>query len=347
MRQARAAVRAAPSRPAPLECGADPASAGWLSWIRDGAQVQVENMDARADYLVLGASGAIGTWVLPALMSKPGVRVVAVSRRPPEARHPGLAWERHDLYAASGPASGAMDARHVIGAGPLDGLAALAERAAWRAGTRVAALSSMSLLTKRDSPDPAERASIARLGDAERRLRALAQARGWHLSLLRPTLVWGSGLDRSLTPLVSLARRWGVLPLPAGARGLRQPVHASDLAAALLVAAEQPAPAGTVRTLAMPGGEVLPFDRMLARCLAVAAPHARLLRLPDLPARVLGGLMRRLPGRSRTLAVQLARARADLHVEGPSGWSELGLSPRRFDPHPEDFVPRVIRLPSR
>lgn len=309
--------------------------------------MQVETADSRADYLVLGASGAIGIWVLPALLSRPGTRVVAVSRHAPVALHPGLSWVRHDLYAASRTATGALDARHVISAGPLDGLAALAEHAPWRAGTRVAALSSMSLLTKGDSPDPVERASIARLGDAERRLRALARSRHWHLSLLRPTLVWGSGLDRSLTPLVSLARRWGVLPLPSGARGLRQPVHASDLAAALVAATETPAALGATMTLAMPGGEVLPFDRMLARCLAVAAPNARLLRVPDLPARALGALMRHLPGRSRTLAVQLARARADLHVEGPSGWAELGLSPRAFDPHSEDFAPRVLRLESR
>ena len=46
-------------------------------------------------------------------------------------------------------------------------------------------------------------------------------------TIFRPTLIYGTGRDRSLAPIARFARRWRVLPLPVGARGLRQPVHAA------------------------------------------------------------------------------------------------------------------------
>ena len=60
----------------------------------------------------------------------------------------------------------------------------------------------------------------------------VAAERGIACTVFRPTLIYGAGTDRSLAPIARFARRWRVLPVPLGANGLRQPVHARDLAAA-------------------------------------------------------------------------------------------------------------------
>lgn len=286
------------------------------------------------DWLVFGATGAVGRFVLARLQVR-GETVLAVSRGAPPAWCATLdrvAWARADLY---GDTDRALHARQVLSAGPLDGFAAWCLRAGWPTGTRIVALSSMSAVTKQASPDAAERALAQRLVEAENALLDVAKARGWPVTLLRPTLIWGAGVDRSLSPLVALGRQWGFLPLPVGARGLRQPVHADDLAQAMIVAASRADLDHAV--LPLPGGETIAFRDMLVRSLAAAAPQVRLLPVPDLLARPAEWVLAHLPGRAATLAAQLQRSREDLLVAGDTGWSRLDIAPRGFAPAARAF----------
>lgn len=291
-------------------------------------------------WLLFGATGAVGGHVLARLAAR-GEGVLAVSRER-QADADGVRWAQGDVFVPS-PDLGRSIARQasgdwppaVISAGPLDGFVDWAMRQPLPAGLRIVALSSMSAETKRDAGDPAERALAARLQRAETALLEAAGTRGWAVTLLRPTLIWGAGLDRSLSPLVRLSRRTRLLPLPRGSNGLRQPVHAEDLAVALIRACNRPELAGA--TLSLPGGETLGFADMLRRSLAAAAPGARVVQLPDaLFAPVLAALRRGSP-RMRAAANALARSRCDLVVTDP-GWHRLGLTPRAFTPSVEAFV---------
>src|SRR5699024_643527 len=143
----------------------------------------------------------------------------------------------------------------IVSLGPLDAFAQ------WHAqvdtgARRVLALGSTGVHDKRDSADPADRDVAQRLAAAEARLFETAAARGTAATVLRPTLIYGGGRDRSLTPLAALARRLRVLPLPRSARGMRQPVHVDDVAAAVVAALAAPAAHG--RAFDLPGGETLP-----------------------------------------------------------------------------------------
>lgn len=288
-------------------------------------------------WLVLGASGGVGAAVLGRLGEVAAGRCVhAVSRSPrecPPVAGASPVWHQGDLNTLDPRALPVPT--HVVSAGPLDAFSAMVARADWPAGTVVVALSSMSATTKfAGSSHGSERAVAQRLLDAEAFLAARSRRMEWKLVVLRPTLIWGAG-DRSITPLLALASRMGMLPLPSGARGLRQPVHAVDLARALVQAALFPGigpgpwPA--------PGGEVLAFDEMLARCLAVAVPRARLLRVPDLPCRVLEAVLSVFPGTTGRAASQLRRARSDLDVGEATLWPALGIEPRGFSPDAGSF----------
>jgi nucleoside-diphosphate-sugar epimerase len=164
----------------------------------------------------------------------------------------------------------------IVSLGPLDVFADAVARHGV-ASRRVIAIGSTGVHSKADSPDPAERELAARLAQAERRL-ADALAGRATLALLRPTLVYGHGLDRSLTPLVEFARRRGWLVLPRTARGRRQPVHVDDVAAAVLACLQASTPIDAA--IDVPGGETLPFDALVARTLARRAPGATLWRVP-------------------------------------------------------------------
>ena len=283
-------------------------------------------------WLVFGLTGMVGEGLLA--QWRPGdAPLLGVSRSPPQSTD-AVRWLAGALPGPLElPACGA-----IASLGPLDAFADWLERSPL-APARVVALGSTSVHGKRDSPDPAERALALALRTAELRLAAVAAERGFALTVLRPTLIYGNGRDRSLSRLVAAARRWRVLPLPANARGLRQPVHVEDVAAAVLTCLREPRPRPGFFDL--PGGETLPFDQMAARAIAAGAPGARLVRVPGWLFRLgVRGLrwVARAPGLGEGFLDRLGQ---DLVYDGGPARTALGHSPRGFRPGPEAFPPRA------
>ncbi|HLT44661.1 MAG TPA: NAD-dependent epimerase/dehydratase family protein [Luteimonas sp.] len=275
--------------------------------------------------LVFGGSGQVGAALLPRLRAA-GWDVLAVSRTAREDA-PGLRWLQGDLTRGSDDLPAAVDA--IISCGPLDRFAQ------WYAGTpvrapRVVAFGSTSAVVKQDSADAGERDLAQRLAHGERGVFAAAAARGAHATVLRPTLVYGAGRDQTIARMARFASRWRVLPIPAGATGLRQPVHVDDLAAAT-VAVLDAAPAFG-RGYDLPGGETLPFREMAARTLAALPGAPRLLELPA-PLFSTLATLGRWSGRGRGVGDgAIARLRQDLVFDAGPAARDFGYAPRRFSP---------------
>jgi nucleoside-diphosphate-sugar epimerase len=278
-------------------------------------------------WLVFGLSGQVGAALRAALVAGEA-ELVAVSRQPPDDA-PGLRWIRGQLGPELAVGDG-FDA--VISLGPLDRFSCWFERSGL-APARVVALGSTSVHSKSASPDPAERELAARLAQAEARLAAACADRRSACALLRPTLIYGGG-ERSLSRIAGLARRWRWLPLPSDATGRRQPVHAGDLAAAVLACLRSPA--AIVGSYDLPGGETLAYDEMLRRVLAVAAPRARILRLPAPLFRAGVRLLRPL-GLGGAGEGLLSRFNRDLVFDAGPARRDLGYAPRPFQPRADMF----------
>jgi nucleoside-diphosphate-sugar epimerase len=268
------------------------------------------------DILLLGASGMVGR----AVLAEAPERVVAVSRSPQAMSR----WLVADLYRDPIPFAG----QTVLSAGPLDGLVAWLGRESPRGLKRIVALSSTSVHTKQDSADPQERALAARLRDAEALLVAWCASRDVRWTILRPTLIYDDAFGGALGRFVAIARRFGAVALPSDARGLRQPVHAGDVAGAMRAALVREA--ARDRAYDLPGGETLDYRRMVARTLAIAAPGARLLTLPPRLFAFAGPAVRRLPALAALTPEVLARMREDLVFDAAPAARDIGHSPRRF-----------------
>ena len=106
---------------------------------------------------------------------------------------------------------------------------------------RVVAFSSTSVLTKQDAGVPAEREMLRKLADAELTIAAACEQHSVGWTILRPALIYTEGRDTNITPLSRLIRRFGFMPRVGGGPGLRQPVHAEDLATGAIAAASSPA----------------------------------------------------------------------------------------------------------
>ena len=270
------------------------------------------------DIAVLGATGQIGRFLLPKFCSA-GKSVLALSRNPPTpsaaAANPG--WLRADLHGRM-PALDQIET--LISLGPLDALVAWLLRDRPTALHRIIAFSSMSAESKRDSLDPAERELAARLHDSEQQLLALGRAHKIAVTIFRPTLIYGAGTDRSLTHL---------LPIPLAATGLRQPVHAEDLADACFAVLDRPVSFGRIYPLG--GGERLSF-RAVCRRIGAGLPKTVLpVPLPSWLLRI--ALLLRGNAKSGAVsAMAIRRLRHDLVADNSAAVHDFGYAPRSFYP---------------
>jgi nucleoside-diphosphate-sugar epimerase len=264
---------------------------------------------AKGPVLVLGASGQIGRSLL-ARLAAAGRPAIALCRRPPRDLAASAHWLARDLtqpldLAAHRPAV----AVHATGAWLL-----MPHLAALRgAGVgRLICFSSTSLLAKAGSTSAGERKIVRVLADAE----SAVAAGDIPWTVLRPTLIYGLGLDRNVTAAAAFIRRWRFFPLGGPGRGLRQPVHADDLAAAAMALLEDEANLG--RAFNLGGAESLTYRAMIERIFRVLDLPPRFLRLP---------LLTRIPGRVGAVA---RRMEQDLAFDRGEFWQHMGLSPRKF-----------------
>jgi hypothetical protein len=153
----------------------------------------------------------------------------------------------------------------------------------------VVACSSSSVLTKRFAANRADQELVERLSQAESRVEGSARAAGIPCHILRPTLIYGQAGaygDQNLSRLIQWMARVPLLPIPARS-GLRQPIHARQLAAVALHLADHPGAAES--PLAIGGDEGLSYGTMLRRLQAAVlrdhpqhpAGRCRLLPLPN------------------------------------------------------------------
>ena len=259
--------------------------------------------------LVLGASGQIGRCLLRRLAAA-GCPAIAVCRRPEPALAPEAEWLARDLTRPLDLGDRRpVAAIHATGAWLLPAqLPALAA-----AGVqRLVCFSSTSVLAKAESSSAGDRDVARQLAEAEAAVAASTIA--W--TILRPALVYGLGLDRNVSAAARFIRRWRWFPLAGPGTGLRQPVHADDLAAAAVALLEGGVAIG--ERFNVGGGETLSYRAMIERVFRVLDIPPRFRRLPFLNL---------LPGRIGAMA---ARMEQDLAFDDGELWSRLELMPRKF-----------------
>ncbi|WP_419253941.1 SDR family oxidoreductase [Caulobacter sp. ErkDOM-YI] len=273
--------------------------------------------------LVLGATSLIGGYLLDRLRAA-GVDPVAVSRRPPSGEACWLDADLSDPHLEDGLPPVAT----VFSLSPIWLLPAALPALKARGMTRLVAFSSTSRFTKQASDVPAERAVAASLADAEAAVERFCASQGVAWTVLRPTLIYDEGRDGNVSRLASLIRRFGVLPLSGQGEGLRQPVHAQDLAIGALAAAT--ATAAQNRAYDLVGGETLTYRQMATRVFEGLGRRPVVVSLP--PA--LFGLMLKaaspfLPGATAAMG---ARMGVDLTFDSRDATRDFGWAPRDFRP---------------
>ena len=285
---------------------------------------------------VLGARSLVGACLLP-LLAQAGWQVTAYSRRAARPAGDGMSWRQ--IKDAPSPLvpfpmreGSSLDWVCAAPIWVLPKYFALLEAQGTR---RVVVLSSTSRYTKDDSSDPEEQAVARRLAEAEARVQAWAESRGVEWTILRPTLIYGLGRDKNIAELARFIRRFGFFPVFGKAGGLRQPVHAEDVAGAC-VAALRSAAAGN-HAYNLSGGEILPYREMVGRIFVAMKRRPRQVTVPLSAFRLAVFCLRWFPRYRNWSAAMAERMNRDMVFGHADAARDLNFSPRPFQIADDDL----------
>jgi len=288
--------------------------------------------------LVTGASSQLGVFLLPRLQQA-GFRVLAVSRRAPRSAmnvSEQVAWQHPDsLLDETAAAECKLDwqPQHLVSCGPLDLACALITRQT--SLKRLVAFSTSSVLTKTGSLNRGEKARMLKIQHAETQLQKLCEDRDIALVLLRPTLIYGCGLDKNISVLARFGCRFGFIPVSGNAAGLRQPVHADDLAAVTVEALSTDQ--ANRLTSEVCGGSTLTYREMAEKIADCCGVKVRVLAIPPWLLIAAVQVMSIFPAYRAFNGEMVRRQGSDMVFDDTALRAALNYQPRAFNPSGCDF----------
>jgi uncharacterized protein YbjT (DUF2867 family) len=273
--------------------------------------------------MVTGGSGFLGGYVLRAAAAR-GHQVVALARSQ-TAAGAVTALGARPVFGDLNDAYSLIEALTSAGSDALLNLASLGFGhapviidATERAGIKRAVFVSTTAVTTR-LPASSKRVRLA----AEESIRGSALE--W--TILRPTMIYGDPGDRNLSRLLPLLCRVPVLPVP-GSRHLQQPVHAADVADAVLAAAERPE--APLHTYDVAGPEPLTFTELLQTAACAVASRTRFVPVPLSPVIAAARGYELLSRNPRIRVEQVRRLAEDKAFAIDDAMRDLAYAPRSF-----------------
>jgi nucleoside-diphosphate-sugar epimerase len=286
-------------------------------------------MPDRKTCVVLGGSSQAGSWLVPSLIES-GWTAHLISRglKPQFDYGAKGVWHNLDLRSIDAQFP-ALEARVVF-----DTLGVASDWLERMRGTgvrRVISFSSTSVLTKANSDDPVDIRAVQELREREQAFAETCVRLQVDRTILRPTLIYGGKFgDRTVNDIARVIRLFGFFPVFGNAAGLRQPVHADDLAKACMLVCDNPGALN--RSYNIGGGEVLPYREMVERIFAAMGKPPRFVRIP-LPAFEVAATIARLHPRYRHIRSSMAeRMEQDMTFPNDEAISDFGYAPRHFEP---------------
>lgn len=292
----------------------------------------VPNMNKRAG--LLGATSLVGEQLLQQ-MSRQDWHVTAFSRQSRVSIDPAIEWQQLDCQGSGEKIITKNSIPFWLCVAPIWVLPAYFDLLLAYGARRIVVLSSTSRFTKPISCDMNEQKIACQLISGEKQVQSWANAHHIDWIILRPTLIYGYGRDKNITEIARFIQRFNFFPVFGSAQGLRQPIHAADVASAC-ISALNTSPASN-HCYNLIGGETISYREMVTRIFQALDLTPRIVTVPLwLFHFVLWGL-RWLP-RYRHWTVEMAkRMNQDLIFENCDTKRDLDIFPRPFSLTADDL----------
>jgi nucleoside-diphosphate-sugar epimerase len=278
---------------------------------------------------VIGATSLVGDCLLKQLVQS-GISVAAYSRRDRVSNVVGVDWQRLDAAEV-----GDRSIKHWVSLAPITALSGCFSLLEAQGARRVVVLSSTSRFTKVDSSNPDEKAYALRFAEAEAQFQSWAENLGIEWVILRPTLIYGLKRDTNVGEIARFIQRFGFFPLLGQAKGLRQPIHAQDVAGACLAALQAPSAAN--RSYNISGAETLTYREMVSRIFIAIHRQPRVFSIPLWPFKMAVAVLRLLPRYRLWTTAMAERMNQDLVFDHSDAARDFGFQPREFKLSSDDI----------
>ncbi|MDM8565280.1 NAD-dependent epimerase/dehydratase family protein [Candidatus Halobeggiatoa sp. HSG11] len=273
-----------------------------------------------SNIIVAGATNQIGHFLLLRLQ-----KAIAISRQT-YPNTDNITWLKIDLKTEILPLE---TPSKLFYSAPLPLLPPLLERLPKTTLLkRVIVLSSTSCFTKENSTDFNEQAIANQLIQAELALIKECQQRNIAWTILRPTLVYGCGLDKNITFIANFIRRFGFFPIVGQGSGLRQPVHADDLAKACIQVASSE---NTInKTYNLTGGQTLSYRDMVITIFKFLGKKPHIISISPSLFKAIISCISWLPKYSHLSTAMVTRINQDLCFDHTAAQHDFDYQPRKF-----------------
>jgi uncharacterized protein YbjT (DUF2867 family) len=279
--------------------------------------------EEKQQVLVLGGGSLVGKYLIP-LLAENGYRGFVVSRKKMDA---GLhfAWlPTNEVQDASWHLH---DRAIIISLWPLWLLGPV--MAQFLGASQLITLSSTSLFGKANSLDPQEQSLVKKIASAEEVVRVNSETFRIPYTILRPTLIYDCINDQNITFIAKMIKRLGFFMVSGEAMGLRQPIHAQDVAQAIVNSINNKGAYN--KSFNITGGETVTYFTMIRR---VAEALGKPIRILSFPTMMLKNMLRVVRALNLTnLSPSLfERMNQDLAYDGSEAVEVLKIQPRDFLP---------------
>jgi len=279
--------------------------------------------------IVSGATNQVGYFLLHRLLDA-GYPIHAISRTNQAAQkvqHKLITWQQID-FLGKGKVLNASAAQHFLHLAPIWLLNDIIDNLYEADIRRIIAISSTSRYSKVGSANSAEQEMVQKIMAAENSLVEKCDKFGIKWTLLRPTMIYGCGMDRNVTVIAHFIKRFGFFPLVGIGCGCRQPVHADDVALACFAILNCTATYG--RAYNLTGGQTLTFREMVEGIFQGLGKKTRIVSIPKYLVFFLMRCAALIPSYRHINPEMMERVNRDICFDSSDARQDFGYSPRGF-----------------
>lgn len=286
--------------------------------------------------LVTGASSQVGQFLLPKLIEM-GHQILIVSRKKPfiyaeSEKNEQLIHLQVDLGQLDTDDKPIELAKvnTIIHLAPMYLLIPLLKKLDKKTLKRLIAFSSTSVFGKDNTKDKKEQILVQRLKEAEQQAIDICSKSQIDWTIIRPTLIYGAGRDKNISFIRAFIEKYSFFPIVGQGKGLRQPVHAQDLAQACLQILNNSKCFNKSYNLA--GNETLRYDAMVKRIFQCLDKSPKIFKLPLPLFKTIISVIRIIPRYSFLTGEMAERINQDLVYDNTPAHQDFNYQPRDFQP---------------
>jgi len=274
--------------------------------------------------LVTSATGQVGLCVIRRLLAAGASILGQTNHDPVPFHHERLRWLKGALSDAHTLEGYCVDA--VVHCGQLWDLPPALTMLHEAEAKRVIAFGSTSVFAKALSRNWHEKEIVDRLNAAELAIAQTCGEKKMDWTILRPTIIYGVGLDLSITSVAKFIARIPYFMIYPPAFGRRQPVHADDLGMAVLQCIGSEKSYGKSYNLS--GGEIVTFREIIERLFGLCRRKTKIVETTMMP--FLLDIAGRILRKKHINGEMARRMNDDLVFFHDEAKKDFGFTPRPF-----------------